>query len=410
MEIKVILQEEQLLKDMNLEEIEYRIKKCVEEAGCKLFKKILEKKDKEILKEKEKREFKVIGKRKKSIKTIFGVVEYKRRVYRCNKEEGKKYRFLLDETMEEEIGDISPLIREKIIRESLRVSFREVSKNIEKDTGITLSHQGVWNVVQKHSEKLKEEEDRSILEIEGEHKKKDKKKQEVIFQEVEGIWINVKGGKKKELKLGIIYEGWEKRNRNKNNNEYIVKNKKVYSSFNTKRFFKLNDAIIAKNYDIDFLKLNIMNGDGANWIKGGIYSNVIYQIDRFHINQGIVRGYKGLNKKTKKLMKMINDKKVEDVIEIVKKDLTKNKNDKYLSNLYTYLKNNRKYILRYNERGLDIPKPPVSVYYRNLGTMEHNICDILAQRMKNNKTSWSIAGAENMARLLSQKHSHAECF
>ena len=38
--------------------------------------------------------------------------------------------------------------------------------------------------------------------------------------------------------------------------------------------------------------------------------------------------------------------------------------------------------------------------------MEHNICDVLAQRMKGRKMSWSISGAENIAKILSEKFSN----
>lgn len=30
--------------------------------------------------------------------------------------------------------------------------------------------------------------------------------------------------------------------------------------------------------------------------------------------------------------------------------------------------------------------------------MEHNICDVLAKRMKGRKMSWSISGADNLAK------------
>ncbi len=37
--------------------------------------------------------------------------------------------------------------------------------------------------------------------------------------------------------------------------------------------------------------------------------------------------------------------------------------------------------------------------------MEHNIYDILAQRMKGRKMSWSISGANNLAKILAKKAS-----
>jgi hypothetical protein len=54
---------------------------------------------------------------------------------------------------------------------------------------------------------------------------------------------------------------------------------------------------------------------------------------------------------------------------------------------------------------INMPKAPDGIEYRNLGTMEHNICDILAQRMKGRKMSWSIRGANNLAKILAEKAS-----
>ena len=53
-----------------------------------------------------------------------------------------------------------------------------------------------------------------------------------------------------------------------------------------------------------------------------------------------------------------------------------------------------------------MPPPPEGIEYKALGTMEHNICDVLAQRMKGRKMSWSVNGADNLAKILSEKFSN----
>ncbi len=60
-------------------------------------------------------------------------------------------------------------------------------------------------------------------------------------------------------------------------------------------------------------------------------------------------------------------------------------------------------MIPYQERGLLLPTPPKGLEYRNLGTMEHQVCDGAAKRMKHQKASWSKAGAENMGRILCKK-------
>lgn len=49
---------------------------------------------------------------------------------------------------------------------------------------------------------------------------------------------------------------------------------------------------------------------------------------------------------------------------------------------------------------------PESIEYKSLGTMEHSICDVLDQRMKGRKMSWSINCADNLFKILSEKFSN----
>ncbi|WP_123055021.1 UPF0236 family protein [Clostridium sp. JN-1] len=99
----------------------------------------------------------------------------------------------------------------------------------------------------------------------------------------DGIWLNTQGkdrpkrskSKKKELKLGITYEGWKKRNGSKD--AYVVENKIACVSFSTyKKFKELSDAAIAEIYNTDEIETRILNGDGASWIKQGIEDEGVY--------------------------------------------------------------------------------------------------------------------------------------
>jgi len=76
---------------------------------------------------------------------------------------------------------------------------------------------------------------------------------------------------------------------------------------------------------------------------------------------------------------------------------------KKLKELYEYFNSNKEGLLPYQERGLNLPTPPKGLEYRNLGTMEHHVCDGAAKRMKHQKASWSKAGAANLGRILCKK-------
>ncbi len=375
--------------------------------GCEIVRKVLQNYDKKLMKSRDKEQYQIDGKRTTNLKTVMGDVTYQRRIYRTkSKKKGKRYAFLLDNKLKEHneiIGNISPNLIKEIVSSVRDISYRKVALDLErKFTNVSLSHQAVWNVVQQHCEYMKRQEDICIKNV-FKDDTEPKKRVEVLFQEVDGLWVNIQGQKsKKELKLGVIYEGWKKRD--KKGKEYVTVNKSAYSCFNVGRFWELNDVMISTQYDIDYIKLNILNGDGAKWIKNGVCSNVIYQIDRFHIHQAIVRAFSNYKGIMGDMMSLLKSKNIDKLLSMSKVYADKDSATKYMKDLYNYLVNNKEYLLRYNEREtIKVPTPQKNMYYRNLGTMEHNVCDILSQRMSNNKTSWSVNGAENMARILCQR-------
>lgn len=238
----------------------------------------------------------------------------------------------------------------------------------------------------------------------------------VLFEEMDGVWINMQGkdrkSKKKgnkELKLGIFYEGWEKKHEKKD--RYVVKNKKAYASFeNSKEFGNLREAKIAKEYKVDEIETKIANGDGAGWIKEvARKENSHFQLDIFHRNKAVIKSIDDKRKATE-IIKKLSNGKIDEGLEMIAKTMIENNENEEkmekLKGLYNYIVNNREGIVVYKVRPeINIPKAPENIKYRNLGTMEHNICDIIARRMKGNKTSWTEEGASNLAKILAQRAS-----
>jgi len=69
-----------------------------------------------------------------------------------------------------------------------------------------------------------------------------------------------------------------------------------------------------------------------------------------------------------------------------------------------YFAKNKDGIVPYQQRNLAIPQPPDGKEYRRMGACESNIYTIIGKRMKGGRASWSIAGGNNLARLLCLKH------
>ena len=381
-----------------------------------MIKEILSELDNNILEKRDKKAYRVKGFKRTCIKTIMGDVEYDRRVYKYIDENGKKnYRYLLDEYLNiETIGKISSNLVEKMVLNATELSFRKSKNNIKETTNQDTSHTAIWRVIQILGNKIEQKEDALVkrygnLELNG------KKEVSVLFEETDGIWLYMQGkdrpkkGKKRELKLAVTYEGWKKRNGSKETYEVI--NKRVCAGFvKSKEFKLLRDAKIAENYNVDEIKVKIINADGAEWAKEGHGEEGVYfQLDPFHKSQAVIRNVSD-KKEAGELIKQIHggeEEKALKRIEELKYECGGEEHIvKKLQKLLDYFMANRDFLRPYHLReDINMPKPPEGVCYRHLGTMEHNVCDVCAQRMKNRKASWSIKGSNNLAKILAEKAS-----
>jgi hypothetical protein len=390
------------------------------EFACKIGRNLLEdffmNIDKQLEKHRDTKAYRHKGTRKTSIKTVMGTVEFKRAVYETVDEDGKKkYIYLLDEYLNfETIGKMSTNLVEKAIRNAAISPYRKAADNVTELTGQSISHGAVWNLIQTLGKKIEEKEEEKIYkykagELDG------TKEVEVMFEEADGLWLNMQGkdrpkkgkSKKREIKLAVSYEGWERRSGK--TEAYNVVNKKVVAGFMKPEEFKdLRDASLGETYRMDEINYRILNGDGAKWIKNGHDCEGDYfQLDKFHIFRAIVRKIAD-KKESKKLMSLINKGKATQFFE----RLTELKFEcggecsviERIEELEKYLKSNEDGILPYQLR-VTLPKAPEGILYRYLGTMEHNIFDVLGDRMKGHKMSWSIRGANNLSKVLATKAS-----
>ena len=214
--------------------------------------------------------------------------------------------------------------------------------------------------------------------------------------------------KKKEMKMAKFYEGWKKRGNQKNS--YLTCNRTIIASFDkASEFKKLSDVTIAKQYNTDEIQYRIINGDGDPWIKRGIdEEGVHYQLDPFHRAREIVRAVPEKSD-AKELNKMFDngkvDKAMEYLVELMIQYVEDKKVTKKLHKLYNYLANNRDGLVPYKLRDLSLPEPPEGLSYRNLGTMESSVCDVIKLRMKCRKMSWTKIGANAIGKLLALRAS-----
>lgn len=403
---------------MTFKDLEKKIYKYACNEACKTMKEILEVLDEKLMSERDTQIYRNKGRKQTCLRTIMGDVEYSRRIYEFKLEDGKKAtKYLLDEYLGmDTIGNISINLVETILTNVSELSFRKTAENIKLMCNQEISAQGVWNVVQTVGEKIKEIEDRKI-ELNDKEALKGEIETPVLFQEQDGVWLSIQGkdkpkgkSKKKELKLAVSYTGWTLRPGSKK--EHIVVDKTVCASFDkVNHFKKLTEATIAEKYNVDEIQTRILNGDGAKWIKATCQDQDIhFQLDPFHISQAILRSVSD-KKDKKELITLFREGKVDEGLEAITNLLIINNDNEKAFNklvtLYDYLVSNRDGLIPYKLRDdIEMPTPPEGIEYKTLGTMEHNICDVLAQRMKGRKMSWSVNGADNLAKILSEKFSN----
>ena len=402
---------------MTFKDLEKKIYKYACNEACKALTEILEVLDEKLMNERDTKMYRNKGRKQTCLRTIMGDVEYSRRIYEFKLEDGKKAtKYLLDEYLGmDTIGNVSINLVETILTNVSELSFRKTAENIKLMCNQEISAQGVWNVVQTVGEKIKEIEDRKI-ELNDKEALKGEIETPVLFQEQDGVWLSIQGkdkpkgkSKKKELKLAVSYTGWTLRPGSKK--EHIVVDKTVCASFDkVKHFKKLTEATIAEKYNVDEIQTRILNGDGAKWIKATCQDQDIhFQLYPFHISQAILRSVSD-KKDKKELIALFREGKVDEGLETITKMLILNNDNEKAFNklaiLYDYLVSNRDGLIPYKLRdNIEMPTPPEGIEYKNLGTMEHNICDVLAQRMKGRKMSWSVNGADNLSKILSEKFS-----
>jgi hypothetical protein len=387
------------------------------EIGCEvaktLMREFLQALDKDLCEGRNKAELRHKGAKQTTIKTLMGEVDFSRVRYKRFKEDGSvEYVFLLDEELGfDTIGLVSPNLVEKILDHSCEMSFREVSQAISDFTNQSISHQGVWNIVQAAGEKLEEAEKCKVQAFED-NKLSGSKEVPVLFEEADGLWLSMQGKNRKnsskgrkELKIGVIYEGWQKRY--PSSKEYKTVEKKAFAGYMKPEDFKtLRDAAVAEKYNVDEIVYRVLNGDGAAWIRNGHdLETDIFQLDPYHLAKSIIRNVYDKHSR-RHILRWLNagefDKALSKIDSLKHECGGLESEVKKLTTLENYIKSNVDGIVVYKDRkNITLPKPPEGIEYRTLGTMERNV-NIFAKRMKGGK-SWSEKGANNLSKIIALK-------
>lgn len=397
---------------ISFKELEIKIFDYVCELGREITQIMLERYDSELMDSREKKIYRSKGTRSTTIKTVYGEVSYARNIYETRTDDGKKaYVYLLDEALAmDKIGMISTNLAEKIAEAVTEAPYRATAEMISSTCGQQISHGGVWNLIQQLGNRISDEEKVIVNEMEADQAK-GTEVIPVLFEEMDGVWLRMQGKdhkrmKKQEMKVAVMYEGWEKDGK-KNSR---LHNKRVLAGMEkSEEFHQKREAQLRRKYNADEIQQRILNGDGGSWIKDPYEPDTIFQLDRFHIYQEIKRKIKDkeAEKRITELFEINQIKEMLEFIQIYADSVESNdetdRASKYARELYEYLSHNKSGLKPYNEQGIVIPEAPAHLVYKGMGVQENQNCTTITLRMKHRRMRWSPEGANNMAKVLYTK-------
>ena len=277
---------------VTFKELEKNIYAWICQIGREFTKEFLERYDRMLMEDRDKKKYRNKGARQTTVKTVYGEVTYQRMVYEVIEEDGtKRFVYLLDETLElDHVGLISTNMAELLVKGITELSYRECATKVSEMTGQTISAMGVWNVIQALGEKVYNEEATLTEEYKKGHVKGEKEVP-VLFEEADGVYIKLQGKDRKkekqdkaEIKIGIAYDGWRKTGPER----YALENKVVVAGFSkAKEFQEYREAVIAQEFNLDEVSQRILNAEGASWIKKVKDKSTCFQLDPFHRNKAV---------------------------------------------------------------------------------------------------------------------------
>lgn len=397
-------------------DLEKAVFDCVTNMGCQMIAQILEEQDNTLRQERDKSRYRCKGKRKTSIKTKLGVVEYRRNVYEDTTPGGEqRFVHLLDRELElETVGLISSEVCRQAIQSACESSYRGASRQISETTGLSISPQGIWNMVQKVGETRKNAIER-YAELSDAKESRGEVETKLLYEENDGVWLKLQGkdrkenGASKEMRVGIAYDGALWSGGKDGKQRRTLHNKISHASFESAADFRRHkEGIIANHFLVDEIQQRVINGDGAAWLKKRKNPQDIPVLDKFHRNKKILECVKN-REFAQTLRSLLYENRIDDLLACLEAQINSTQDEeeiKGLKKLLSYYTENKDALLSYYDRGIEIPETsqPGVIHHARLGSMESNVFTLIGNRMKDRRSCWSIAGADNLAGLLCLKY------
>ncbi len=356
---------------------------------------LLERKDEELAKHREPG-LVVVGFRKRRVVTMFGDMVIRRRLYRDRQGKG---RFLLDEAMGlDKRSLLSSGVKELALFLGSLLPFGKCEEVLRRVLPVGVSHTTIHRQVGRVIDPCLAEEEAALVKTyeEGRVSSVGQRQSERLHIEADGVSIALQRERTRrgEIKVGIAYEGWEAA---PGRDRYRLKEKTVYMRLtDDERFWQGFSLKLGERYDLSRVAHTVVNGDGAPWVReGSALVGGVYQLDRFHLRRALLRGLSGDMGLANEVYRrcVTGDHASADALLVQMQRHGDTEQSLQIGRLRAYLLENAgglaDYRLRLGGEAL-----------RGMGAMEGNVDKLIACRMKRRGMSWTLQGADRMARLL----------
>ena len=187
-------------KEISFKTLEQKIYEEMCMIGRKILAEILKKIDGRLMAERDRSIYRHKGFQKTALKTIMGEVEIERVKYIYKEESGEEScRYLLDEMigLNGGVGNISENLVMKIASSCCEMPYRKAAEMISEITGQTISHMGVWQVVQTLGDAVTQKEDEASKLVKK-HESVGQVEKKLLFEEQDGVWLSIQGKDRKK--------------------------------------------------------------------------------------------------------------------------------------------------------------------------------------------------------------------
>ena len=313
-------------KFVDIATLEKAVYEAVLSLGRNIMRQCIEEADRTLARQRDRGMYRDKGYRPTTLKTVMGEVGYQRHV-----------------------------------EAACAVSHRTAAATLNDLTGLSLSHESVWRIVQNAGSWEQARVDSLAAAAKAECGS-GTYETPVLYEEMDGVYLALQGkdrlehGPSKEMKVSIAYSGiYEDASGRRG-----LANKVSYASMEQAEHFRRHaEGVVADFYAVDCVKRRVFNSDGGTWLQRNMVPGCTYQLDLFHRNRA-VRTCVNDPDLQETILELFHARKVKEAIAVVEASIESTLDpdeQEKRRKLFTYFNNYRKSLIPYYQRSGR--KPPL---------------------------------------------------